>query len=215
MRYPIYIKYKERKIAPSILVISPLFPMKNKNIINNTIANNSIQISIIRVSVTGKFDIDQVIPKTKRILKILLQTIFPIAISDCFFSDATIDVTSSGADVPKATIVRPIIDSGTSNESAIFLAEPTRKSAQTHNHTSHRATNNNDLLTLCPHSTFSISTLPLFAKPKVYTKNMMKNNRNIRLSPLSKIFSPAHEKNVSNARKNKATDAISEKGTSL
>lgn len=41
------------------------------------------------------------------------------------------EVTSSGADVPNATIVNPIIDSDTPKESAMFFADPTRNSAQT------------------------------------------------------------------------------------
>jgi hypothetical protein len=63
--------------------------------------------------------------------------------------------------------------------------------------------------------TSSTSVFQLFAKPKVYTKNIIKNNKNMRLSPLTRIFSFHPEKNVSKAKKNNAIDAISEKGTSL
>jgi hypothetical protein len=95
-------------------------------------------------SVTGRFAIEPVNPRTNSILKILLHTIFPIAISDCFLSEAITEVTSSGADVPKATIVRPIIDSGTSNAVAIPTAEFTNKSAPTQSQTSHKSISHND-----------------------------------------------------------------------
>lgn len=44
---------------------------------------------------------------------------FPIAKSSCFFIAATIEVESSGREVPKATIVRPIILSETPRFDAI------------------------------------------------------------------------------------------------
>ena len=48
------------------------------------------------------------VPITKSILKILLPTIFPIAIPAFPLRAAETDVTSSGRDVPNATIVSPI-----------------------------------------------------------------------------------------------------------
>ena len=48
------------------------------------------------------------IPTTKRMLKMLLPTMFPIAISALCFLAAETDVKSSGRDVPRATIVRPM-----------------------------------------------------------------------------------------------------------
>lgn len=47
-------------------------------------------------------------PTTNRILKIFDPMIFPIAISALPFLAAVTEVTSSGKDVPKATIVSPI-----------------------------------------------------------------------------------------------------------
>ena len=47
-------------------------------------------------------------PTTNKILKILLPTILPIAISVLPCLAATEDVTSSGSEVPNATIVSPI-----------------------------------------------------------------------------------------------------------
>ena len=47
------------------------------------------------------------IPSTIRMLKMLEPTAFPIAISTSFFLAATIEVTSSGSEVPMDTMVRP------------------------------------------------------------------------------------------------------------
>ncbi len=52
--------------------------------------------------------ISETLPTTNKILKILLPTILPIAISALSFLAATTDVTSSGSEVPKATTVKPI-----------------------------------------------------------------------------------------------------------
>ncbi len=51
------------------------------------------------------------IPNTNKILKILEPITFPSAISFCPFFAATILVTSSGKEVPTATIVSPTKDS--------------------------------------------------------------------------------------------------------
>ena len=56
----------------------------------------------------GTLQIREVVPITKRILKILLPTILPIAIPALPRFAAVTDVTSSGSEVPKATIVKPI-----------------------------------------------------------------------------------------------------------
>ena len=66
-----------------------------------------------------------VVPSTNNMLKTLLPTIFPIAISACPFLAAVIDVISSGSEVPKATIVRPIILSLTPKAPAIYVAPST------------------------------------------------------------------------------------------
>ena len=47
------------------------------------------------------------------ILYIFEPKIVPTAILDCLLRAATTPVASSGKDVPKATKVKPIIDSGT------------------------------------------------------------------------------------------------------
>ena len=46
--------------------------------------------------------------------------------ADVFFSAATIEVASSGNEVPPATRVRPITDSLTPNERAMFMAPSTK-----------------------------------------------------------------------------------------
>lgn len=65
------------------------------------------------------------IPRIQKILKIFEPTILPTAISFCPFRAATIDVISSGIDVPMATIVRPITRSETPNNCAILTAPST------------------------------------------------------------------------------------------
>ena len=61
-------------------------------------------------------------------MKIFEPTTFPIAISSSFFLAATIDVTSSGSEVPRATIVRPTKVSDIPNLSARVVHEATTQS---------------------------------------------------------------------------------------
>jgi hypothetical protein len=70
-----------------------------------------------------------VIQRIRRILAILLPMIFPTAISLLPFIAAVTLTTSSGRDVPKATIVRPMIRVETPNFLAIEEAPRTRMSA--------------------------------------------------------------------------------------
>ena len=65
------------------------------------------------------------VPTINKILKILLPTIFPIAISAFFFIDADTEVNNSGKEVPKATIVNPIKRSLTPSSLAILVAAST------------------------------------------------------------------------------------------
>lgn len=71
-----------------------------------------VNTSIIKMSenilpFTGSGSITDDAPKTNRILKMLLPTIFPRAISLSFFKAAVMDVASSGKDVPIAIMVKP------------------------------------------------------------------------------------------------------------
>ena len=68
------------------------------------------------------------IPSTNSMLNILEPTTLPTARSFSPFFDATMDVTSSGSDVPKATIVSPISVSVIPSERAISVALSTTKS---------------------------------------------------------------------------------------
>ena len=47
-------------------------------------------------------------PTIKKMLKMLLPTMLPTAISEFFFIAAVTEVNNSGSEVPKATIVKPI-----------------------------------------------------------------------------------------------------------
>ncbi len=65
-------------------------------------------VSITNLLSNGTGQMRATVPTTKSILKILLPTIFPIAIPAFPLRAAETDVTSSGRDVPNATIVSPI-----------------------------------------------------------------------------------------------------------
>ena len=70
---------------------------------------------------------DALQPNTKNTLNRLLPTTLPMAISGFFFKAATMDVASSGSDVPPATSVSPITDSLTPRLRAMPLAPSTKK----------------------------------------------------------------------------------------
>lgn len=67
---------------------------------------NTVSMEFCNVKPIG--EITAAMPSTKRILKTFEPITFPRAISISFFLAATIDVTSSGRLVPRATIVMPI-----------------------------------------------------------------------------------------------------------
>ena len=64
-------------------------------------------------------------PSTKKMLKRLLPITLPIAISGFFFRAATMEVASSGRDVPPATSVSPMTDSLTPRLRAMPVAQST------------------------------------------------------------------------------------------
>ena len=68
----------------------------------------AIAVSMINLCSKGTGQMSADVPITKRILKILLPTMLPIAIPAFPRFAAVTDVTSSGREVPSATIVRPI-----------------------------------------------------------------------------------------------------------
>ena len=73
----------------------------------------STEISIMFSVINSIGLMAPVIPITINILNILEPIAFPSAISTSFFLAATTDVTSSGREVPIATMVNPIITDGT------------------------------------------------------------------------------------------------------
>ena len=96
---------------------------------------NVASIIIIKIPISYKYvllifigSIADDVPKMSRMLKILEPTTLPTAISLSPFFAATIEVTSSGSDVPKATIVSPIMASLSPKTRAISLAPSTDKS---------------------------------------------------------------------------------------
>gem|GEM_PF-3433263 len=71
-----------------------------------TIRFITISVLFMGLNVTGL--ISAVIPRTKNTLNMLDPTIFPTAMLVCHLVTATIDVASSGKDVPIASMVSPI-----------------------------------------------------------------------------------------------------------
>ena len=80
-----------------------------------------------RLQITGVTNI--VVPNMASVLKILLPITFPNAISLLPFMADTVLTTNSGNEVPKATIVSPIIKVETLNLRATDEAPSVRKSA--------------------------------------------------------------------------------------
>src|SRR5690625_210817 len=72
-----------------------------------TVRNIRMVMSTNTLLSTGKGEMTEADPSTKSMLKILLPTILPSAISLSFFHAAVTDVTNSGSDVPIAIIVNP------------------------------------------------------------------------------------------------------------
>ena len=67
------------------------------------------KLSMAKFDAKGTGRINAESPMTNNMLNILLPTIFPMAMSAFPFLAAITLVTSSGSDVPNATIVSPII----------------------------------------------------------------------------------------------------------
>ena len=103
------------------------FPEKDTEQPKQELAPTSTHKSklVMPVRRSGVMEAEQ--PSTKNILKRLLPMTFPMAISGFFFKAATMEVASSGSDVPPATSVRPMMDSLTPNPRAMPLAPSTKK----------------------------------------------------------------------------------------
>ena len=99
-----YATYKQTRNAPSFLLILR-FDAANPYVINEAaIIINISKKTALLIVITW---INDEIPNTKKILKILDPITFPNAISLSPLRAATIEVTNSGNEVPTATIVKP------------------------------------------------------------------------------------------------------------
>ena len=98
-------------------------PNSQSRMLDPTSTHKSKLVMPVRRS--GVMEAEQ--PSTKNILKRLLPMTFPMAISGFFFKAATMEVASSGNEVPPATSVRPMMDSLTPNPRAMPLAPSTKK----------------------------------------------------------------------------------------
>ena len=118
-RYAVYTIYKSTQTAPSHLdIVFLVFANTNKI---TALINRMIQ-SVRDSPNTLSGEIVADIPRIKRILKIFDPIAFPRARPLSPFRVATIEVTSSGREVPIATMVRPIKFWLTPNDTAIWLA---------------------------------------------------------------------------------------------
>ena len=88
---------------------SPLFISRFVHAIIHTMSENTTStiISMIFSCMNAIGLMADAIPSTMSMLKMHEPTAFPSAISTSFFLAATIDVTSSGSDVPIDTMVSP------------------------------------------------------------------------------------------------------------
>ena len=100
-------------IRASDLVIWLIDPFPKKT--SRSKITNIVEISIVKgnsfFTVSSFMEIGRITeatPKIKSIFKILLPITFPSTISELFDAKAFIETANSGADVPKAIIVRPI-----------------------------------------------------------------------------------------------------------
>ena len=110
---------------PSVLEIFFFVAPKIHTTTENT-TKTMMSITFSPISCNGL--IADAIPSTIRMLKILEPIAFPTAISTSFFLAATMDVTSSGRDVPIETIVNPTRFWLIPKSMAILLAASTVRS---------------------------------------------------------------------------------------
>lgn len=97
-------------------------------------------MSVIIIVSTTIGLINQMIPIIQKILKIFDQIIFQMAMSVCFLRAAITEVTSSGTDVPIATILAQISTVETLKMSAKLVAWVTNASHHTYNHATQSST---------------------------------------------------------------------------
>ena len=103
--YAVYAMYKKTHTTPSKRFV--IFFVKAKRKIN-ILTTIKIIVSINNSGATLIGVNAEEAPKINKMLKILEPTALPKAIPDSCFLAAVIDVTSSGSEVPTATMVRPI-----------------------------------------------------------------------------------------------------------
>lgn len=113
-------------MLPSMRVMVRL-AKNNPNIHSSMLEPTSTNRSIFVMPVRCNGVMEALHPSTKKMLNRLLPITFPIAISGFFFKAATMEVASSGRDVPPATRVSPMTDSLTPRLRAMPLAPSTKK----------------------------------------------------------------------------------------
>ena len=96
-------------MAPSHLSNDRFLPV-NMQAKSSKLAKMTTPTSMLLLILKGSGFTTELIPRTKKILKIFEPTTLPIAISTFLFFAATAEVASSGRDVPIATMVSPAKD---------------------------------------------------------------------------------------------------------
>ena len=114
--YTMYAKYEITMIAPIAFPRDLFFAATAQH---TTVATITAAISIALLIMKPIGLIDDAIPSTNKMLNTLEPIALPSAISTSPLRAATKDVTSSGREVPRAIIVRPIILSLTPRAKAI------------------------------------------------------------------------------------------------
>ncbi len=117
--------------------------------------------SICNIFEKGSGRMQAEIQRIIRIFKMLDPIIFPIVIFVFFLNVATIDVTSSGVEVPIAMIVSPIIASDNPNIFAICTDQSTSIFPQKKRANIHHPMNNRSFLVECVTSSSIISVVSM------------------------------------------------------
>ena len=129
-----------------------------------------------------------VAPKAKKILKIIVPTIPPTAISTSPFLAATIAVTISGKEVPAATIVNPIRFCDTPHCDATATAESTTNTPPPNNPANPPRINQVDLFQPYSEIASDSSADSVLFIPKLYIINIIKKKSSTIPSDLLSIF---------------------------
>ncbi len=168
------------------------FLLKYINKKTNSVAHKSIIVSTLIAGFTAIGCIVAVSHHIQSMLNTFDQIMFHNAMSVCFFSAAITDVTSSGTDVPIATMLAQISTVETLNIRARLLACVTNASHQIYNQKAQSTTRKYEYGSVNQTGAQSTSISLFFAATKSCRKNHAKNRSNIIPSVLERTESVVH-----------------------